>query len=67
MAADRPLPLDIRTHFMSAFSARSEAIEKIRRADASGTVSLAKQLELYVAHGEAHLDRIRRMLAARKA
>ena len=31
----------------------------------SGAVTLARQLELYVAHGEAHLDQIRRTLAAR--
>ena len=32
----------------------------------SGAVTLARQLELYVEHGEAHLDQIRRTLAARK-
>ncbi len=32
----------------------------------SGPVTLARQLELYVEHGEAHLDQIRRTLAARK-
>lgn len=31
----------------------------------SGKVTLARQLELYVSHGEAHLDQIRRTLAAR--
>lgn len=31
----------------------------------SGPVTLAKQLDLYVEHGEAHLDQIRRTLAAR--
>lgn len=31
----------------------------------SGEVTLARQLELYVSHGEAHLDQIRRTLAAR--
>jgi len=30
----------------------------------SGPVTLARQLELYVEHGEAHLDQIRRTLAA---
>ena len=30
----------------------------------SGPVTLARQLELYVQHGEAHLDQIRRTLAA---
>ena len=33
----------------------------------SGEVTLARQLELYVSHGEAHLDQIRRTLAARAA
>ena len=33
----------------------------------SGAVTLARQLDLYVAHGEAHLDQIRRTRAARKA
>lgn len=32
----------------------------------SGPVTLARQLELYVEHGEAHLDQIRRTLAASK-
>ena len=32
----------------------------------SGAVTLARQLELYVEHGEAHLDQIRRTLAAGK-
>ena len=32
----------------------------------SGPVTLARQLELYVEHGEAHLDQIRRTLAANK-
>ena len=32
----------------------------------SGAVTLARQLELYVEHGEAHLEQIRRTLAARK-
>ncbi|MDE0198988.1 MAG: DinB family protein [Caldilineaceae bacterium] len=32
----------------------------------SGPVTLARQLELYVQHGEAHLDQIRRTLAASK-
>ena len=32
----------------------------------SGPVTLARQLELYVEHGEAHLDQIRRTLAAGK-
>ena len=32
----------------------------------SGAVTLARQLELYVEHGEAHLDQIRRTLAADK-
>ena len=32
----------------------------------SGAVTLARQLELYVEHGEAHLDQIRRTLAARQ-
>ena len=32
----------------------------------SGAVTLARQLELYVQHGEAHLDQIRRTLAASK-
>ncbi len=32
----------------------------------SGAVTLARQLELYVEHGEAHLDQIRRTLAASK-
>ena len=32
----------------------------------SGAVTLAGQLELYVEHGEAHLDQIRRTLAASK-
>jgi len=31
-----------------------------------GPVTLARQLELYVEHGEAHLDQIRRTLAASK-
>ena len=31
-----------------------------------GAVTLARQLELYVEHGEAHLEQIRRTLAARK-
>ena len=31
----------------------------------SGEVTLAKQLDLYAAHGEAHLEQIRRTLAAR--
>ena len=31
----------------------------------SGAVTLDRQLELYVEHGEAHLDQIRRTLAAR--
>ncbi len=30
----------------------------------SGEVTLARQLDLYVSHGEAHLDQIRRTLAA---
>jgi hypothetical protein len=32
----------------------------------SGAVTLARQLELYVEHGEAHLEQIRRTLAARQ-
>ena len=32
----------------------------------SGAVTLARQLDLYAAHGEAHLDQIRRTLAARE-
>ena len=32
----------------------------------SGPVTLARQLELYVEHGEAHLDQIRRTLAVSK-
>ncbi|MYC95284.1 MAG: metal-dependent hydrolase [Caldilineaceae bacterium SB0661_bin_32] len=32
----------------------------------SGPVTLARQLDLYVEHGEAHLDQIRRTLAAGK-
>lgn len=32
----------------------------------SGPVTLARQLKLYVEHGEAHLDQIRRTLAASK-
>lgn len=32
----------------------------------SGPVTLARQLELYVEHGEAHLDQMRRTLAASK-
>lgn len=32
----------------------------------SGPVTLARQLELYVEHGEAHLDQIRRTLVASK-
>ncbi|MXY95224.1 MAG: metal-dependent hydrolase [Caldilineaceae bacterium SB0670_bin_27] len=32
----------------------------------SGPVTLARQLELYVEHGEAHLDQIRRTLTASK-
>ena len=32
----------------------------------SGPVTLARQLELYVEHGEAHLEQIRRTLAASK-
>ena len=32
----------------------------------SGAVTLARQLDLYAAHGEAHLDQIRHTLAARE-
>ena len=32
----------------------------------SGSITLARQLELYVEHGEAHVDQIRRTLAASK-
>lgn len=32
----------------------------------SGAVTLARQLDLYVEHGEAHLEQIQRTLAARK-
>ncbi len=43
-----------------------DAWQRTGRRPQSGAVTLARQLELYVEHGEAHLDQIRRTLAARK-
>ncbi len=43
-----------------------DAWQRTGRHPESGPVTLARQLELYVQHGEAHLDQIRRTLAASK-
>lgn len=43
-----------------------EAWQRAGRHPESGAVTLARQLDLYAAHGEAHLEQIRRTLAARE-